>query len=96
MLNCENTNDVPTLVVTCATPHIALIGLQMLYYTVLLIASNALAMLTIQFPANFNEVRCVAFSTFFIGIIWIAFVVIFFAIQGNREVQTAIISFAIQ
>ena len=53
-------------------------------------------MLTIQFPANFNEVRCVAFSTFFIGIIWIAFVVIFFAIQGNREVQTAIISFAIQ
>ena len=96
VLNSENTNDVPTLVVACATPHIALIGLQMFYYTVLLIASNTLAMLTIQFPANFNEVRYVAFSTFFIGIIWIAFVVIFFAIQGNREVQTAIISFAIQ
>ena len=92
----ENTNDFPVLVVSCARPHVALIGLQMLYFSALLIATNALAILTIRFPANFNEVKYVAFSTFCIGIIWIAFVVIFFATQGDREVQTAIISFAIQ
>ena len=94
VLNSENTNDSPELVITCASPHIALIALQMLYFSVILIVSNALAILTIRFPANFNEVKYVAFSTFCIGIIWIAFLVTYFA--TTDEFQTAVISLAIQ
>ena len=94
VLNSENTNDSPQLIITCASPHIALIALQMLYFSVILIVSNALAILTIRFPANFNEVKYVAFSTFCIGIIWIAFLVTYFA--TTDEFQTAVISLAIQ
>ena len=94
ILNRENTNNFPTLIYKCTSPHIALIIIQMLYYTVLLIASNALAMFTIRFPENFNEVKYVAFSTFSIGLIWLAFIPTYFATED--EFRTAIISFAIQ
>ena len=94
ILNSRDTNDWPTLVVRCASPHFAMIAIQMLYYTFLLITSNALAMLTIRFPANFNEVRYVAFSTFSIGLIWLLFIIAYFATEN--EFRTAVISFAIQ
>ncbi len=93
-LNSQNTNNHPLLLVQCTTPHIVLIILQMLYFSALLIASNALAMLTIRFPANFKEVMYVALSTFCIGIIWIAFIITYFA--TSDEFQTALISFAAQ
>ena len=95
VLDSKDTDDFPYFVVTCDAPNTALIVIQMLYLTVLLIVSNALAVLTIRFPANFNEVMYVAFSTFSIGVIWIAYVVIYFA-TDDRELQTAIIAFAIQ
>ena len=94
VLNTKDTNDYPRLIVKCALPHTAMIGIQMLFYSILLIASNALAMLTIRFPANFNEVRYVAFTTFSIGLIWITFIIAYFATEN--EFQTAVISFAIQ
>ena len=59
-----------------------------------LITSNASAMLTIRFPSNFNEVRYVAFSTFSIGLIWLLFIIAYFATEN--EFRTAVISFAIQ
>ena len=94
VLNGRNTNDFPTLVIKCASPHIVLIILQMIYYTALLIASNALAILTIRFPANFNEVKYVAFSTFSLGLIWLAFIPTFFTTQN--EFQAGVLSFTIQ
>lgn len=93
-LNPQDTNDHPVILVRCRSPHTAMIVIQMLYYSVLLIVCNALAMLTIRFPANFKEVVYVALSTFCIGIIWIAFVITYFA--TSSEFQTAIVSFAIQ
>ena len=93
-LNPQNTDDHPTLIVRCVRPHTALIILNMLYFSVLLIVSNALAMLTIKFPANFKEVVYVALSTFCVGIIWIAFIITYFA--TSNQFQTAIVSFAIQ
>ena len=93
-LNSKNTNDFPLLLLRCQQPHIVLIILNMLYNTVLLIACNALALLTIKFPENFNEVRYVAFSTFSLGLIWIAFVLTYFT--TNNENQIAVISFALQ
>ena len=92
--NKEDNNDFPKLVIQCSVPHTALIVLQIVYCTVLIIASNALAILTIRFPQNFNESKYVAFSTFSFGVIWIAFVLTYFATDGT--LQAALISFAIQ
>ena len=90
----QNTNDFPILALQCTTPHIALLAIQMLYLSVLMIASNALAILTIRFPQNFNESKYVAFSTFAMGLVWIAFIITYFA--TDAQFQSAVISLAIQ
>ena len=69
--NETNQDDFPVFVIQCTSPHIALVVLQMVYFTALTIASNALAILTIQFPQNFNESKYVAFSTFALTLMWI-------------------------
>ena len=91
----NNDNDYPTLILQCTAPHIALVVLQMLYYTALLIASNALAVITIRFPANFNESRYVAFSTFSLGLMWFLFILSYVA-TSNSTIQSAVISSTIQ
>ena len=90
----QNTNDFPVLVLQCTTPHIALLAMEMLYFSALMIASNALAVLTIRFPQNFNESRYVAFSTFSLGLIWIAFIITYFT--TDAQFQSAVISLSIQ
>ena len=92
--NTQDTNDFPILALQCTTPHIALLSTQMLYLSALMIVSNALAVLTIRFPQNFNESRYVAFSTFSLGLIWIAFIITYFA--TDTQFQSAVISLAIQ
>ena len=92
--NTQDTNNFPVLSVQCTTPHIALLAIQMLYLSALMIASNGLAILTIRFPQNFNESKYVAFSTFSLGIIWIAFIITYFA--TDTQFQSAVISLAIQ
>ena len=91
----NNHNDYPILILQCTSPHIALIILQMLYFSALLIASNALAVLTIRFPANFNESRYVSFSTFSLGIMWFLFLLSYVA-TDDSTIQTAVISSTIQ
>uniref|UniRef100_A0A1X7SQB5 G-protein coupled receptors family 3 profile domain-containing protein n=1 Tax=Amphimedon queenslandica TaxID=400682 RepID=A0A1X7SQB5_AMPQE len=71
-----------------------MIAILMVYYSILLIASNALAILTIRFPQNFNESKYVAFSTFSLGLMWIAF--IFTYLNTADKFQTAVVSFTIQ
>ena len=93
-LNSDDTNNVPQLILDCRLPHAAIIIVQALYFSIMIIVSNALAMLTIRFPANFKEVRYVAFSTFSVGIIWIAFIVMYVSTTG--QFQTATILLAIQ
>ena len=94
LLNKDNTNDHPKLLVTCAPPNNVMFVILLLYYSVLLIVSNALAVITIKFPDNFNEVRYVAFSTFSVGIIWIALCVSYFATRPQHH--SALLSFGIQ
>ena len=72
---------------------IALLILQVLYDTVIIIACNALAILTIRFPENFNESKYIAFSTFALGLIWLAFIPTYFT-TGN-ELRTAVIATAL-
>ena len=90
----QNTNNFPILALQCTTPHIAILAIQMLYFSALMIASNALAVLTIRFPQNFNESKYVAFSTFSLGLIWIAFIITF--LTTDAQFQPAVISLAIQ
>ena len=92
--NETNTNDFPTLVVRCTEDHVALLALKMLYCSAILITSNGLAIFTIRFPENFNESKHVAFATFALGLIWIAFV--FSYLNTQDKFQTALISFCIQ
>ena len=66
--NITNQDDFPVLIIQCNLPHIALAVLQMVYFTVLTIAINTLAMLTVQFPQNFNESKSVAFAS---GLMWL-------------------------
>ena len=93
-LNENNQNDYPTLILQCTAPHVALVVLQMLYFTALLIASNVLAILTIRFPENFNESKYVASATFALGVLWLGFISGYFASDVIN--QTAIISFTVQ
>ena len=90
----QNTNNFPVLSVQCTTPHTALLAIQMLYLTVLMISSNGLAVLTIRFPQNFNESKYVAFSTFAFVLIWLAFVITYFA--TDAWFQPVVLSLAIQ
>ena len=90
----QNTNDFPIFALQCTTPHIALLVIQMLYLSALLIVSNGLAILTIRFPQNFNESRYVAFSTFALGLTWTAFILTYVATEAKY--QSAVISLAIQ
>ena len=90
----QNTDDFPILALQCTTPHIALLAIQMLYLSALMIVSNALAISTIRFPQNFNESKYMAFSTFSLGLIWIAFIITYFA--TNTQFQSAVISLSIQ
>ena len=94
ILNRENTNDHPVLLLKCSAPDKAMIAVHMLYYSILLLASNFLALLTIRFPENFNEVRYVAFTTFCVGLVWLAFLVSFFVTE--EEYRSAVVSFSIQ
>ncbi|XP_003385907.3 PREDICTED: metabotropic glutamate receptor 3-like [Amphimedon queenslandica] len=93
--NSENYNDYPTLTLQCTLPHTATIVLQMLYYSILLITSNVLAVFTIRFPANFNESKYVSFATFSLTFLWLVFIPSYI-ITANTATQGYVMSFMIQ
>ena len=93
-LNSENTLGTPTLEIQCSSPHIGVLAVQILFYSLLLIATNILAIMTIRFPENFNEARYVAFATFSTFLIWVGFLQTYFAVDDSYRV--AVLCFAIQ
>ena len=95
--NPDNSNDFPSLILTC-NPHAsagrtATLILLVIYDSAIMIACNVLAIMTIRFPENFNESKYVAFTTFALGLIWLAFVSTFFSTVDHT--RTAIISLAL-
>ena len=96
--NKINEDDSPELIIQCNSPHTALVVLQMVYFTALTIASNALAIITIQFPQNFKETKYVAFSTFALSLIWTLVFIPSYIATGNSDIQIqrAVVSFTIQ
>ena len=95
--NAENSLNFPTILLTCFptgnAAQIVMMVLSILYVTALLIACNGLAILTIRFPANFNESKYIAFTTFALGLIWLAFIPTF--LTTAHDTQTAVISLAL-
>ena len=67
----------------------------MTYLSVLLIACNGLAVMTIRLPENFNESKYVAFATFSLVLSWFFFVLLF-VISSNTPYQGAALSTTIQ
>ena len=94
--NKINQDGSPELIIQCNSPHTALVVLQMVYFTALTIASNALAIITIQFPQNFKEAKYIAFSTFVLSLIWTLVFIPSYIATGNSNIQRAVISFTIQ
>ena len=94
--NETNQDDSPELIIQCNLPHIALVVLQIVYFTALTIASNALAILTIHFPQNFKEAKYVAFSTFALTLIWTLVFIPFYIATANSNTQRAVTCFATQ
>ena len=90
----QNTNDFPIIFVQCTKSHTVMSLIHILYLSALIIASNALAVLTIQFPQNFNESKYMAFSTFALVLIWLAFIITYGTIDA--QFRPAVISLAIQ
>ena len=93
--NITNQDDFPVLIIQCNLPHIALVVLQMVYFTALTIAINTLAMLTVLFPQNFNESKSVAFAS---GLMWLLILIqpdITIA-TSDTTIQTAVTLLTIQ
>ena len=87
----QNTNNFLVLSLQCTTPHTALLAVQ---NDVHICFDDGLAVLTIQFPQNFNESRYVAFSTFALGLTWIAFILTY--VDTEAKYQSAVTLLAIR
>ena len=85
----------PVLDISCTPPHFALLGLLILYDTVLVILINGFAIFTIKFPKNFNEARHIAFATFGIGMVWLTFIPAYFATSSNSLFQAGTVALGV-
>ena len=74
--NKTNQDNFPVLIIQCTPPCTILAVLQAVYFAAVTIANNALAMLTVQFPQNFNESKSVAFA---MGLMWLILIPSYFA-----------------
>ena len=91
--NEEDSNDFPTLILTCQTSHLAMVILLVVYDTALVVLNNVLAVITIRFPENFNEARHVAFSTIAFGVVWLVYVPSYFSTPA--EFRAGVTAFAV-
>ena len=91
-LNTEDNNRLPEVVVTCANDPLPFAIISILYESAILAAATILGVLSFKYPANFNEAKYVSFCTFAVVVIWVAFIVTYFATQAVREFQNAIVA----
>ena len=94
-LNSTDMNDFPEIVVTCFTDPIPLFVLSGVYETLIIIAACVLGVMSIKYPANYNEAKFIAFCSFALLMIWLAFIPSYFATLSTREIQNATIAFAV-
>ena len=94
-LNSTDMNDFPEIVVTCVTDPIPIFVLSGVYETLIIIAACVLGIMSFKYPANYNEAKFIAFCSFALLMIWLAFIPSYFATLSTREIQNATIAFAV-
>ena len=94
-LNSTNMNDFPEIVVTCVSDPIPIFVLSGVYETLIIIAACVLGVMSFKYPANYNEAKFIAFCSFALLMIWLAFIPSYFATLSTREIQNATIAFAV-
>ncbi len=91
----DEPNDTPTVVVTCILDNIILLVLSVGYESMLIIICTILGVLSFSYPENFNEAKFVSFCSLAILVIWVAFIITFFATRTMQEFQNIAISLAV-
>ena len=94
-LNSTNMNDFPEIVVTCVSDPTPVFVLSGIYETLIIIAACVLGVMSFKYPANYNEAKFIAFCSFALLMIWLAFIPSYFATLSTREIQNATIAFAV-
>ena len=94
-LNSEDNNRLPEVVVTCDIYPIEFIIPSIVYESVIIILSTFFGVLSFRYPGNFNEAKDISFCSFAVLVIWVAFIITYFATQSAREFRDAIISLGI-
>ena len=94
-LDSTDMNDFPEIVVTCVSDPIPIFVLSGVYETVIVIAACVLGVMSFKYPANYNEAKFIAFCSFALLIIWLAFIPSYFATLSTREIQNATIAVAV-
>ncbi len=88
-------NAFPTLVLTCLNEHIGIVVVSLAYQSLLIFLCTVLGTLSFKYPGNFNEAKYIALSSMSILVIWIAFIITFFATQSTQELQNIAVSLAV-
>ena len=93
--NTEMPNALPTIVITCLMDRTIFLILSACYETILIGLCTILGVLSFTYPDNFNEARYIALCSISILVIWIAFIITFFATRTMQEFQNIAISLAV-
>ena len=94
-LNSEKPNETPQLLYTCETENIVILVISVAYQTLLVLLCTILGIISFTYPENFNEAKYIAFCSFSVLVIWIAFIITFFATQATREYHGIVLSLAV-
>ncbi len=88
-------NALPTVVVTCSQEHIGFLGLSLGYQSLLVLLCTIFGVLSFKYPENYNEAKHIALCTISISVIWIAFIITYFATVDKQELQNITVSLAV-
>ena len=88
-------NTLPQLVITCIPDSIVFLVLSVGYETIIIFIATILGGLSFKYPENFNEAKYIAFCMFALLVIWIAFIITYFATQSTQEFQNIAVSLAV-
>jgi len=94
-MNTTDPNVLPSLVVTCQREHSSFLFISLAYHSILLFLCTVFGAMSFKYPENFNEAKYIALCSVSVSVIWIAFIITFFATQSMQEFQNIAISLAI-
>ena len=94
-INAKLPNDFPTVVVTCVIEHTGFLVVSLAYQSLLILLSTVFGMLSFKYPHNYNDANYIAVCSTSVLVIWIAFIITFFATSNTHELQNIAVSLAV-